>query len=573
MNSRRACASFSLLLALVFTACVRAAPTVDPASKPAGGEKRYQNLIDQLADPDPLLRDHAAEELTRIGARARPALLEAINLGDPQVSPRAGEVLLKIPWYEPHDPNVVRQLLQDYGTKETGDRARIAEMLAQFPAHVSATALVRLAEQDPSPTVRWMVMRTISQHMYDDEMAKSLREVDVTHAGAPLLAVAARAWLSVDPEKAMALLHRAVHLEDNKPSFDSGALDFAFDLLVSSAKAKKQLEQAAQLLRLQARRERQLGDDDPTAVYELFALHAQDGPIKGLSDDLRDFQAYLGHPQVLYCLSIMEQRLGHGMTAIALDRAAFAASVTSQQSRWNAAAFLSAHEWLPLAKRELVAVLRGEGDSKLAYDLLARTRLSTLLGEDGDDNAAADQLRAAVEELRDSARSRPFIEDLVAQVHWREFRAARTAGDEATMNQKVEALVALSPSESSIALDLVPYLKERGRADDAKAVFNKAYETANAKLAVDPLNPEQLNEVAWLCARCDERIEDAVKMAMRAVSLAPESYAILDTAAEANFRAGNAKKAVELETRALELKPNDKFMLEQIARFRKGLQH
>jgi tetratricopeptide (TPR) repeat protein len=269
----------------------------------------------------------------------------------------------------------------------------------------------------------------------------------------------------------------------------------------------------------------------------------------------------------------MEQRLGHGMTAIALDRAAFAASVTSQQSRWNAAAFLTAHEWLPLAKRELVAVLRGEGDSKLAYDLLARTRLSTLLGEAGDDNAAADQLRAAVEELRDSARSRPYIEDLVSQVHWREFRAARTAGDEATMNHKVDPLVSLSPSESSSALDLVPYLKERGRADDAKAVFNKAYETANAKLAVDPLSPEQLNEVAWLCARCDERIEDAVKMAMRAVSLAPESYAILDTAAEANFRAGDAKKAVELETRALELKPNDKFMLEQIARFRKALPH
>ena len=54
--------------------------------------------------------------------------------------------------------------------------------------------------------MRWMVMRTISQHMYDDEMAKSLREIDLTNAGAPLLAVAARAWLGVDPEKAMALL-------------------------------------------------------------------------------------------------------------------------------------------------------------------------------------------------------------------------------------------------------------------------------------------------------------------------------------------------------------------------------
>jgi tetratricopeptide (TPR) repeat protein len=571
MNSRRAQALFSLLLAGILAACVQAAPTEDSASQPVSAANRYQNLIDQLADPDPALRDQAAEALTKIGSRARPALLEAIEAGDPQIAPRAGEVLLKIPWYDSQDPPVVKQLLQDYGSKETGDRARMAEMLAQFPARISAVALVRLAEEDPSPAVRWMVMRTISQHMDDEEMAKRLREVDVSHAGAPLLAVAARAWLGVDPNQATELLRRAVALEENKPSFDAGALDFAFDLLVSSAKAKKQFEQAAELLRLQAKRERQLGDSDPTAVYELFALHAQYGPIKGMGDDLQQFQAYLGRPQVLYCLSLMEQRLGHNLTAIALERTAYAASVSSQQSRWSTAAFLGSHDWLPLAKRELFAVLEGEGDQKLSYDLLARMRLSTILGEGGDDTAAAEQLRSAIEEMRDSARTSPFVNDLVAQVHWREFRAARAAKDEKTMNQKVEALITLSPSESSIALDLVPYLKERGKTDDARAMFNKAFEAANAKLAVDPMNPEQMNEVAWLCARCDERLDDAVRLATRAVTLAPESYAILDTAAEANFRAGNAKKAVELETRALELKPNDKFMLEQIARFKAGV--
>ncbi len=549
------------------TAWSRAAPTEDSASKPVA-EKRYQHLIDQLADPDPALRQQAADELTRIGSRARPALLEAVAAGDPQIAPRASDVLLSIPWYERNDPDVVKTLLLNYGKHETGDRARIAENLAQFPARISAPALVRLVEQDPSPAVRWMVMRTISQHMFDEEMAKAMRDVDLSHAGAPLLAAAARAWLSVDSAKAMALLQRAVELEQSQPSFDGGALDFAFDLLVSSAKAKKQLDQAAQLLRMQAKRERQLGDDDPSAVYELFALHAQYGPINGLSDDLKQFEAYLGRPQILYCLSMLEGRQGHTLTSIALDRCAFAASVTSQQSRWNTAVFLGSHDWMPLAERELFAVLDGDGDSKLGYDFLARNRLATILGDQGDDAGAAQQIRAAVEEVRDSARSQPMINELVAQVHWREFRAARTAKDEATMKKKVEALVALSPSDSSIALDLVPYLKEHGRSEDAAAVFNRAYETANSKLAVDQTNPEQMNEVAWLCARCDEKLETAVKLATQAVALAPENYAILDTAAEANFHAGDAKKAVELETRALELKPNDRFMLEQIAKFK-----
>ena len=50
----------------------------------------------------------------------------------------------------------------------------------------------------------------------------------------------------------------------------------------------------------------------------------------------------------------------------------------------------------------------------------------------------------------------------------------------------------------------------------------------------------------------------------------PENAAYLDTAAEAHFRNGDAKGAVRMETRALELRPNDAFMQEQLARFKRA---
>jgi len=42
----------------------------------------------------------------------------------------------------------------------------------------------------------------------------------------------------------------------------------------------------------------------------------------------------------------------------------------------------------------------------------------------------------------------------------------------------------------------------------------------------------------------------------------------MDTAAEANFRVGNIDEAIRLETKGLEGRPNDRFMREQLERFK-----
>ena len=56
--------------------------------------------------------------------------------------------------------------------------------------------------------------------------------------------------------------------------------------------------------------------------------------------------------------------------------------------------------------------------------------------------------------------------------------------------------------------------------------------------------------------------------ARRAVALEPEDSNILDTLAEVYFRLGQVEKAIEVESRALELSPEDNYLKEQLARFR-----
>ena len=58
--------------------------------------------------------------------------------------------------------------------------------------------------------------------------------------------------------------------------------------------------------------------------------------------------------------------------------------------------------------------------------------------------------------------------------------------------------------------------------------------------------------------------------AKKAVELEPEDSNILDTLAEVCFRLGDRDKAIEIETRAIELAPDDAYLKEQLERFRMG---
>ena len=81
------------------------------------------------------------------------------------------------------------------------------------------------------------------------------------------------------------------------------------------------------------------------------------------------------------------------------------------------------------------------------------------------------------------------------------------------------------------------------------------HETLTAALARGERDASLLNGLAWSCAEHDVHLPDALRAAERAAALEPKSTDILDTLAEICFRMGDARRSVEIETRAAAMDP------------------
>jgi uncharacterized Ntn-hydrolase superfamily protein len=97
--------------------------------------------------------------------------------------------------------------------------------------------------------------------------------------------------------------------------------------------------------------------------------------------------------------------------------------------------------------------------------------------------------------------------------------------------------------------------KREGKRDQAELLMARAM--AVAERSND--DPQLLNAIAWEFAISDHRLPDALRLATRAVALAPNDADILDTQAECYARLGDYRKAVEVERRAWGLSGNADF--------------
>ncbi|MEQ8791040.1 MAG: hypothetical protein RIC55_32560 [Pirellulaceae bacterium] len=123
------------------------------------------------------------------------------------------------------------------------------------------------------------------------------------------------------------------------------------------------------------------------------------------------------------------------------------------------------------------------------------------------------------------------------------------------------------PSNIDLAEDLIPELEAADLRTAADELFAKVY-APNRRLCDDfPDNASAHNNLAWLAARSGRRLEEAVHHARRAVELAPDTAAYLDTLAEALFRTGGRDEAIKLARRCLEQEPENEHYQKQLARF------
>jgi Tfp pilus assembly protein PilF len=481
-----------------------------------------------------------------------------------------------LPWDKPDDPAEVKALLVNYGSEDEMGRMRIAAAIFEKGPIGGTAPLLRLVMEDPSEDVCWEI-DTLLRYRRDAKSLEQIRQLDPTDARAAALALCGWAWIPKDHPKALALLQRAVESEAKHPS--SGEIDFAFQVLTQNALADQQYDRAAHFRRLQASRMAMSAKSDPTAIYQLFFLHARYGPLAGFAGDLRNFSAYLGYPEVLYALSQIYAHHGEIIESFVCAQAAQSASLTCG-SRITAAAFLADGGSFDSARREAALALNSNDPDTAVYRLQARLELAQWAGLNDDDAQAAEHLAAAMELIHqipaDGMRIEQYgrvveINDVASELAWRSAQIALNNHDDAAAKKNLDKLMQLSPSDPDIVQNAYSLLKSAGRDADAQKLFDASYTQAHQELVQNPDDPVLMNQIAWLCARCDQKLPEAMEMSSRAVAAEPDSAAILDTFAEVNFRAGHADQAVKLETRALQFEPDDAFMAKQLARFRKSL--
>jgi tetratricopeptide (TPR) repeat protein len=513
-------------------------------------------------------------------------VIAALRSGDPEQRARAGDVLRRLPWYLPTDPPDIQSALQSYGAAPGDEmRATIISRLANEEA--GAPVLLRLLVEEPSELIRWLIVsmlvddREISTHRYlrDAKFQKKLRELDVTQDDPPVLVVCAKAWLERDRARALGLFRRAVDSDQSHPASDHGVLAIAYDELIANHIRQRQFDQALVVIRQaiprdaseDANRWRAVDAKSPN-LAALVALHRYFGPISGLREDTRTWHRPTPPGNTT---ASAERRVFDLMTELGTPPLAVTSTMVadrfdlSPEDHLAAGDFLYRNKLLTAAELELQIALAG---NKEIGNPATEFNTSFLLGriaaeQNRDAEAATFYERCLGAKLKGNFRG-AFDDDLQLQIHFRRARVAEAKKDIAAANLQVQELVQLSPNSSDDTIAVIRWLKETHRAEQAKAIFDKVFEQSKAQLEAEEYKAGWQNDLAWLCARCDERLDLAVEMSRSAIEAMPEVAAFLDTAAEANYRKGNFDEAVRLESRALELSPGNDFMHEQLQRFK-----
>jgi putative PEP-CTERM system TPR-repeat lipoprotein len=149
---------------------------------------------------------------------------------------------------------------------------------------------------------------------------------------------------------------------------------------------------------------------------------------------------------------------------------------------------------------------------------------------------------AAVAALKTAYAKRPSDESVIKLIN-----VMRAAGQSAEAEKLSQEWLAKHPDSAVFN----GYLGEQ-------AIGLQDYERAERHLrkviAVQPSSAIALNNLAWVLARAGK--PGALEMGEKALALAPDSDAILDTLAEIHAQAGRYDKAIALQKRALQQSPN-----------------
>ncbi|MDB5324526.1 MAG: Tetratricopeptide repeat protein [Phycisphaerales bacterium] len=544
----------------------------------AAGES-INDLIDKLGDPEPAVRQSAFDHLKAMGNHATQALRKAAHGTRPAIADAAAELLMAGRWWTAEDPPNLRKVLLNYGQLSVTDRAeRVKKLMAdRLPDY--RRVVVRVLTQDPADEVGWRALEEVNG---DPAWDAVLSAVDLDALPPALLLQLAKSKAHAgDMATAVKLARRVLLQEQQAPTSSGQWLSWAVRMVVDAEVQDAHFDAAADFLREQFARSDGTTGSQSDLLDQLLDLHIRYGPLPGLAEDLRRADTD-SEPHSTFALALMAGRLGLP-SAQAMLLSAGIADRPSESQPDRAARLSDTADWLArsgysdAACRAYDRVTASDAPNQRIRVAVAYARMSKLHFAAGRPALAGDALQRAInnqdgplEITNNGVREIWAMEDEQAHVYWYYLLDARARGDEEAVKKHARSLIASGSTDSSVFLDALPSLSDAASTEEVDAYFDRVFERARARVDESPAEPVFLNDLAWLCARSNRHLDEAVKWGERAIALVPNS-AYLDTLAEAKFRTGKIKEAIALETKALKDQPEDEpFMKVQLDRFQKA---
>ncbi|MBM3890830.1 MAG: tetratricopeptide repeat protein [Verrucomicrobia bacterium] len=160
-----------------------------------------------------------------------------------------------------------------------------------------------------------------------------------------------------------------------------------------------------------------------------------------------------------------------------------------------------------------------------------------------------------------------LIRDLKCRLLLIEAEKLEKAANAKAQEKALREALKLWPHHPDAAIALVGLLRKRGANEEATALVEAARAHFQKAIAEQADAAENYNNLAWLLANTDSRLDEARQLSHKSLELAPDNAAYLDTLAEVYLRLGQPQRAVELQKQAVELEPESLDLLDRLRKF------
>lgn len=254
-----------------------------------------------------------------------------------------------------------------------------------------------------------------------------------------------------------------------------------------------------------------------------------------------------------------EQRLATLATLAPVTRYAFASQL--KERGLNAAA------------GEQALILQRTSNPTVQHPTLAAGHLRANVTSGKQPAAAADAWQRWLVSMLSGVNNYQQFDHYLADpelIHRSRAKAFLAAGKPDQAITELRRVLIILPGNVRMIEEFVPLLEKADRKEIAAALFDEVASRYEQVIRDYPQTSHHRREFALMCARCNRRLDDALRLAREAVKFEEQTSSNHDTLAEVHFVRGEQADAIKCGQRALALERTSKEFRERLARWEKA---